>query len=123
MSRPGPNVHGSSRSAANARRVEIVEFVGDPAAEARLYGLAGEVIGRAQGGGQLAYVGAESDPSQAFYGYGPGLQRFVGAATGGARNAVTYRDTSQGVFETGSADNTLNDPVRRMLAERMRRRR
>jgi hypothetical protein len=113
---------GSRHAAANARRREVTDFIVDDAATDRQLGLAGEVIGRVNGAGQLAYVGAENDPNQSFNGYAPPQQRFAGAAAPAA-NRVTFRDPSQGTFETGNPDNILDDPVQRLLAEKLRRRR
>jgi len=118
----GRTAFGSGHSAANSRRREIVEFTVDGPAYDRTLGLVDETVDRVQGAGQPAYIGAESDPSQAFYGYAPAQQSFTGAAAG-ARNPVLFRDPSQGTFETGRGDNALDDPVQRILAEKLRRRR
>lgn len=114
----------TGKPAANAVRVEIVEFAGDARSEARARGLAGEIHSRLQGYGSAAYVGDRGDPNQSFYGYHAPLQNFAGFGdTGGlGANPNVYAARSAQLSD-GAVDEPYADPAKRILAERMRRRR
>lgn len=108
--------------ARNAVRSTVVDFVGDPLGARTALAL-GSWDARARAGLlSQAVVGEHGDPGKSFYGrLGHSLQRFVGESVLGA-NPVTYRDGGN-TMDTQLADDGMADPARRLLAERLRRRR
>jgi hypothetical protein len=68
-----------------------------------------------------AVVGGDTDPELQFHGYGPQMQDFVGLANPSANSSVTrngeYADVSSAVTA-----GPMGDPVRRIFADRLRRR-
>lgn len=107
--------------AANERRVEVVEYAGHPQAEARTAALVENATRGMRGVSGFVYAGDPGQGGNAFSGYGPRVQDFTGAA-GFTGNPIVFRN-DPAEFEGSHTESVLTDPARRILAERMRRRR
>lgn len=104
--------------AANAIRRRITDYGADPA-DGRTLGLAADIWSRVQGWGRSAWLGAEDDPSLTFNGDGPQLQMYLAPAYAGGGLPISndgYPDIASGVVVDA------DDPVRRIFADRLRRR-
>lgn len=97
----------------------IVDYGRDPA-ESTVRRLVRDTLERAQGFLVAPWVGSDYDPSRVFYGYGPELQNFRGAASRATSN-VTYRAAAADI-SSGLVEGPLGDPARRIFADRLRRR-
>jgi hypothetical protein len=108
-------------SAANAVRQQVVDYVGDRLGARTALAFAGWGA-RAQAGLlSQALVGLD-DNSRTLTGYiGRPVQGFTGESVLGA-NPVAYRD-GVNTMDTQLSGEGMADPARRLLAERLRRRR
>ena len=109
-------------TAANAAPHVVVDYGLDVAGGAQRRALMGEAGSRLQGHGGGVYVGDTGDAGagRTFYGRGPQLQRFEGAAAL-ASNPVTYREGAP-MIDNGVAEGPYADPARRIFAQRLARR-
>lgn len=105
---------------ANAEQRAVVDFGRDPA-ESTVRRLMRDTATRVQGFLVAPWVGSDYDPSRVFYGYGPALQDFRGAASP-ATTGVTFRDGGSADISSGVVEGPAGDPARRIFADRLRRR-
>lgn len=66
-------------------------------------------------------TGGDSDPERMFFGYQEGLQDFTRVAAPAATSSI-YLDGSPELSDAVTTDNTMTDPVRRLLADQLKRR-
>lgn len=66
-------------------------------------------------------VGGDADPERSFHGYREGVQDYTAAAAPAA-NSVIYLDGASELAGASTAGSTMNDPVRRLLADQLARR-
>jgi hypothetical protein len=104
---------------ANARTRTITEFEQDSNNPSR--GLIREAWLRLHGFLVPVYAGGDVDPGGQFFGDGPALQNFVGAANP-ASTTVVYRNGDVPTIAQAIADGPETDPARRIFADRLRRR-
>lgn len=109
---------GARNPAVNAQTRVVTDYGPDPA-DGRARGLIGDLVARMQGYLVPAVVGANGDPSTSFFGYGPELQKFTGAA--GAGNGVVYTDGAYPDISSGIVEGPYGDPARRIFAARLKR--
>ena len=105
-------------NAANGIRREVIDYGEDPIAPSR--GLVADALARLHGWLVPAYAGGDVDPGGQFFGYGPPLQNFRGAANPAA-TLVTYRDGDYAELSSAEVAGTMGDPARRIFADRLRR--
>ena len=66
-------------------------------------------------------TGGDADPERTFFGYHDGMQDFTRVAAPAA-NSVVYLDGGSDLSDAITADTTMTDPVRRLLADQLKRR-
>lgn len=106
-------------NSANSVTRTVTDYGEDPIQPAR--GLVHDAWMRLHGFLVPAVVGGDTDPGLQFFGYGPELQSFHGAANR-ASTAVTYRDGSNAELTNAESGGVTTDPVRRIFGDRLRRR-
>ncbi len=106
-------------NAANAVTRPVTDYGEDPIAPSR--GLIRDAFLRLHGWLVPAYVGGDTDPGGQFFGYGPQLQNFTGAASP-ATTEVTYRDGDYADLGSAETAGVTGDAARRIFADRLRRR-
>lgn len=79
-----------------------------------------DVLARVQGFLVPATVGGDTDPGLQFFGYGPAVQDFRGVAVTVATGSV-IKDGAADLSDAVTA-NPMGDPVRKIFADRLRRR-
>src|SRR5919106_3858504 len=102
---------------ANEYTRPVVEYGPDPN-DRRTLALVRDTLTRVQGLLVAPWLGADSDPSTTFHGYGPQLQDFRGAASPAA-TGVTFRNGGNAEISSGLVEGTQGDPTRRMFADRL----
>lgn len=105
--------------AANAVTRQVTDYGEDPISPSR--GLIEEIRTRLHGWLVPAYVGGDTDPDRQFFGYGPPLQDFKGAANPAA-TLVTFRNGDYAELSSAESGGPMTDPTRRIFADRLRRR-
>lgn len=110
-----PKVNG----AVNAQTRVVIDYAPDPNAPSR--GVFADLFARLHGFLVPVVAGGDTDRGAQFHGYGPELQGFKGA-TNPASNAVLYRNGGYPELGNAATGGVVTDPVRRMYADRLRRR-
>lgn len=103
--------------AVNAQPALVTDYGPNPRNPAR--GLLDDLVHRVQGFLVPAVVNPPGDPMTSFYGYGPQVQVFTGAAVG---NSVVYRNDGNADISSGVVEGPEGDPARRIFAARLARR-
>lgn len=105
---------------ANERRSVVTDYGTDPNNPS--WPIVRDAMRRLNGfiGGH-AIAGGDADPETQFLGVGPQIQDFTGAASR-ASTGVVYRNGDVPTIGTPITEGPETDPVRRIFADRMRRR-
>lgn len=102
-------------TAANARPVIVVDYVGDPIGDADQRSIDGEYARGMQGLSGLVYAGDKGGPAHSYTGALPyALQAFYGQA--GATNILKAKGPS---FDTTPVTGPQAAPIYRMLAQKV----
>lgn len=109
----------NSGAAVNARRVEVVDYVGDPASQARSASLIGGIRARVNGFYGPVIGLDNADPYLTYSGRTLSLQEFRGAMSAGGVFSV-YAASQDATLETGLPEHTA-DPVEAALVAKLRR--
>lgn len=107
-------------AAVNARRVEVVEYVGDPASEGRSAALIGGIRARVNGFYGSVIGLDQADPYLTYSGRAMAAQAFRGAMSAGGVFSV-YAASQDATLETGLPETTA-DPVEAALVAKLARR-
>jgi len=99
----------------NAAPRVIVDFGPDPH-DGYARGLLSAIVASVQGFLVPAVLGGDTDPGNQFYGYGPEIQSFKGAASPAA-TTIVFRDGGSPQISSG----IVEGPSRRIFAARLRR--
>lgn len=105
---------------ANQRAAVVTDFGADPNNPS--WPIVRDAMRRLNGfiGGPVI-AGGDADPERQFFGVGPQLQDFTGAAARPS-TGVVFRNGDVPNIGTPIAEGPETDPVRRIFADRMRRR-
>lgn len=105
--------------AVNAFRRTVIDYGEDPNNPARSIG---RDLALRLGAFLVPVVGGgDTDPEQQFHGVGPKLQDFDGAANQ-VGNRILYTNGGNAEISSAVTSGVTGDPVRRMFADRLRRR-
>ena len=103
----------------NARPAPVVDFGEDPNNPAR--GLIRDAMLRLHGFLVPVIAGGDVDPGNQFFGDGPQMQSFVGAANPASTNVV-FRNGDVPTISSGISEGPVSNPAARIFADRLRRR-
>ena len=116
---PDSEPGSAALGAINARPRTVVDYDTDPRNPAMQ--VFRDVLLRLHGFLVPAVLGGDADPETMFFGYGPELQDFKGAAAPG-HNPVVYADPTGAEIGSAAVAGPSGDPARRIFADRLRRR-